>query len=165
MADEMTPIADAPRTATASGAEMAYVDRVLHEVQVGSMRGLDLDRASGVVTDLVVGLEKMAQALKTADYGADRERTVACPSCKAKHVVRVPMDPDVVARGLAHAQKAADGLVRLMEFATGRPDSRPDLGTDWLRALTNEQLAIVSGWIEEATKGTEGPRESRGGRR
>jgi hypothetical protein len=39
-------------------------------------------------------------------------------------------------------------LVRLMEFASGRPDSRADVGTDWLRALTNEQLAIVSGWVE-----------------
>ena len=32
----------------------------------------------------------------------------------------------------------------------GRDGSRADVGTDWLRALTNEQLAIVSGWIEAA---------------
>jgi hypothetical protein len=36
---------------------------------------------------------------------------------------------------------------RLMEFASGRPDSRADAGTDWLRGLTDEQLRTVSGWI------------------
>jgi hypothetical protein len=43
------------------------------------------------------------------------------------------------------ATKSADGLVRLVEFASGRPDSRSEAGTDWLRTLTNEQFAIVSG--------------------
>ena len=45
--------------------------------------------------------------------------------------------------------KSADGLYRLVEFAAGRPDSRPDKATDWLRALTNEQLRIVQNWVEE----------------
>jgi hypothetical protein len=50
---------------------------------------------------------------------------------------------------------------RLMEFASGRPDSRADAGTDWLRGLTDEQLRTVSGWIETLAKGgtTDGPRE------
>jgi hypothetical protein len=52
-----------------------------------------------------------------------------------------------------------------MEFATGRPDSRPDMGSDWLRGLTNEQLAIVQGWVEAngGSGGAElgaGPREA-----
>jgi hypothetical protein len=48
-----------------------------------------------------------------------------------------------------------------MEFASGRPDSRADAGTDWLRGLTDEQLRTVSGWIETLAKGgtTDGPRE------
>jgi hypothetical protein len=86
----------------------------------------------------------MAKALEGAEYA---ERQVVCPGCKAKHAVPAP-DPDLVARALGHAMKSADSLVRLQEFATGRPDSRPDMGTAWLKALTNEQLAIVSGWIE-----------------
>jgi hypothetical protein len=125
-------------------AAMSYADRVLYEAQVSATRGLDLDRAAGVVTDLVAGIEKMAAALRGADYAT---RMVACPACKVKHAVPAP-DPDLVARALAHAMKSADSLVRLQEFAAGRPDSRPDTGTAWLQALTNEQLAIVSGWIE-----------------
>jgi hypothetical protein len=46
---------------------------------------------------------------------------------------------------MAHAMKSADGLYRLVEFAAGRPDSRPDKATDWLRGLTDEQLRIVQG--------------------
>jgi hypothetical protein len=61
-----------------------------------------------------------------------------------------PGDYEKIARSMAHAMKSADGLVRLVEFASGRPDSRAEAGTDWLRALTNEQFAIVSGWIEAA---------------
>jgi len=37
----------------------------------------------------------------------------------------------------------------LLEFAKGQPDSRPDLGTDWLRALTDEQLKTVARWVDE----------------
>ena len=48
--------------------------------------------------------------------------------------------------------KSADGLYRLVEFAAGRPDSRPDKATDWLRGLTDEQLRIVEGWIQANEK-------------
>ena len=125
-------------------AAMSYADRVLYEAQVSATRGLDLARAAGVVTDLVAGIERMAAALRGANYAT---RTVACHSCKAKNTVP-GADPDVVARAAAHTMKTTDSLVRLQEFAAGRPDSRPDTGTAWLQALTNEQLAIVSGWIE-----------------
>ena len=56
--------------------------------------------------------------------------------------------------------KSADGLVRLMEFASGRPDSRADVGADWLRALTTERLTIVSGWIEAAEAAGDRPGRS-----
>jgi len=81
-----------------------------------------------VAGSLLAGLEKMAKALEEATYP--------------------PGDYEKIARSAAHAQKAADGLVRLMEFARAGRDSRAEIGTDWLRALTNEQLAIVSGFIE-----------------
>jgi hypothetical protein len=129
-------------------AAMSYPDRVLREAQLGATRGMDLDRLEGAVTDGCEAVAKMMAALKAADYTADRDRPVACPSCKTKFVVKTPMDPDVVARALAHATKAQDTAVRLMEFATGRPDSRPDMGSDWLRGLTDEQFAIVRGFIE-----------------
>jgi hypothetical protein len=59
---------------------------------------------------------------------------------------------------MAHAMKSADGLYRLVEFAAGRPDSRPDKATDWLRGLTDEQLRIVQGWVEASGEATAPPR-------
>ena len=38
---------------------------------------------------------------------------------------------------------------RLVEFASGRPDSRADMGMEWLHGLTDEQLRIVQRWTEE----------------
>jgi hypothetical protein len=66
-----------------------------------------------------------------------------------------------VARALAHAMKSADSLVRLQEFATGRPDSRPDRGSDWLRVLTDEQEWVAAAGAAAAP--SSGPdREGRG---
>jgi hypothetical protein len=81
-----------------------------------------------VVGNTLAALAKQSEALKAAEYA--------------------PGDYERIARSMAHAMKSADGLVRLLEFASGRPDSRPDMGADWLRGLTNEQLAIVSSWVD-----------------
>ena len=129
-------------------AELAYADRVLHEVQITAASGLDPDRVAAIATNTLAGLEKASVALAQADYTAEITKEVTCPGCKTKHVVRMPQAPEVVARAMAHAAKASDTLVRLAEFVSGRPDSRPDKAGAWLRALTNEQLATVSGWIE-----------------
>ena len=117
--------------------ETSYADRVLHEVQIGGDVRAGPRSGAGVAGSLLAGLAKMAKALEEATYA--------------------PGEYEKIARSAAHAKKAADGLVRLMEFASGRPDSRAEAGTDWLRALTNEQLPIVSGWIEANDAATSAP--------
>jgi hypothetical protein len=82
----------------------------------------------GVMTEGIEAIAKMVTALNAAQY--------------------TPAEYEKTARSVAHLQKAIDGLVRLAEVATGKPDSRPDTGSDWLRGLTNEQFAIVSSWVE-----------------
>jgi hypothetical protein len=121
--------------------ETTYADRVLHEVQIATTCGLDPDQGRKVAGSLLAGLAKMAKALEDATYA--------------------PGEYEKIARSAAHAQKAADGLVRLMEFAAGRPDSRTDRGNEWLRALTDEQLQTVMGWIEASERQT----KPEGGRR
>jgi hypothetical protein len=85
------------------------------------------------VSDIVEALARMAAVLKDAPYA--------------------PADYERIARSMSHAMKSADGVFRLVEFASGRPDSRSDQGTDWLRGLTNEQLRIVQGWVEGNAQG------------
>jgi len=105
-----------------------YADRVVREAMLAATGGLDPDRVASAVTDIVEAIAKQAAVLKAATYA--------------------PEDYEKIARSMAHAMKSADGVFRLVEFASGRPDSRPDKATDWLRGLTDEQLRIVQGWIE-----------------
>jgi hypothetical protein len=126
----------------------AYADRVVKAAMVAATGGLDADRVAEVVTKVVEAIDKQAAALKAATYR--------------------PEDFEKIARSMAHAMKSADGLYRLVEFAAGRPDSRPDKATDWLRGLTNEQLAQVQRWIEanervaDPPTPDDGPEEGRG---
>jgi len=109
-----------------------YADRVVREAMLAASGGLDPDKVADVVAKVVDAVHKQAEALKQADYK--------------------PGDYERIARAMAHAMKSADGLYRLVEFAAGRPDSRPDKATDWLRGLTDEQLRIVEGWIQANEK-------------
>ena len=78
--------------------ETSYADRVLDEVQISAACGLDPDQAREVAGSLLAGLAKMAKALEDATYA--------------------PGEYEKIARSAAHAMKSADGLVRLMEFAS-----------------------------------------------
>lgn len=132
--------------------DTAYADRVVHEAMIAATGGLDADRVAAVVTKVVEAIDKQAAALKAATYK--------------------PEDYERISRAMAHAMKSADGLYRLVEFAAGRPDSRPDKATDWLRGLTNEQLQIVESWVAanaqtdrpEPAGGASSPPEPRGRR-
>jgi hypothetical protein len=119
-----------------------YADRVVREAMVAASGGLDAGKVAEVVAKVVEAIDKQAAALKEAPYR--------------------PEDYERIARAMAHAMKSADGLYRLVEFAAGRPDSRPDKAIDWLRGLTDEQLRIVQGWVEANAMATETERPGSG---
>lgn len=126
------------------------VDRMIDTVLRTSSAGVDLDTAALAIQAALEALTKQAQALSRAKYGSHHV-TAACLACgtKTRHKVYAPA-PDVVARAAAHTVKVVDETVRLVQFAKGQPDSRPDLGNDWLRALSDEQVRTVQGWIATA---------------
>ena len=113
-----------------------YVDQVFREVQRATTAGLDLDTTGKAKQAAVEALLKQAEALRDAEYP--------------------PKKFPEISRALAHTTKMIDELTRLEEFAKGQPDSRPDMGTDWLRALTDEQLAQVARWMDENERITTG---------
>ena len=112
-----------------SQANEAYADRVVREAMIAATGGLDPNRVAAAVSDIVDAIARQATVLKAATYATG--------------------DYEKIARSMAHAMKTADAIYRLVEFAAGRPDSRPDKATDWLRGLTNEQLCVVQEWIDE----------------
>lgn len=119
-----------------------YADRVLKAAMVAASGGLDPDRVAEVVAKVVEAIDKQSEALRNATYK--------------------PEDYERIARAMAHAMKSADGLYRLVEFAAGRPDSRSDKATDWLRGLTDEQLRTVECWIQANDRAAEAPKPDDG---
>jgi len=112
-----------------SGPTHGYADDVIRSALAASSGGLNLDAAHCAIQDALEAMQKQASALKEASYDG--------------------RSPEIIARAFNHTGKTADELFRLLEFAKGQPDSRPDLGTDWLRALTDEQLKTVARWVDE----------------
>lgn len=125
----------------------AVVDAVLYDALRSASAGVDLDIAERAIQQALEALLKQAQALNATRY---RTHTVLarCGACKAmtRHTINAPR-PDEVARAASHTAKVVDGIARLAQFAKGQPDSRPDMGGDWLRALDDDQLRIVQGMV------------------
>jgi hypothetical protein len=93
-------------------------------------------------------------ALNAADYSRS-EHKATCRAATRTFKVTVPVpNPTDVAQQVSHTTKAADELYRLMAFADGRPDSRPDLGggvnRDLMALLTPEQFSTLEAWISAA---------------
>lgn len=110
-------------------------DRGLREMLAMCNDGLNVDDVKAVIADSLEAMRHAAAALRQGEFD--------------------PKKPTEAARAMAHAAKAIDELFRLIQFAQGQPDSRPDLGQDWLRGLTDEQLRVVRGWVDgNAERGT-----------
>lgn len=112
-----------------TGGEMPSVDSVIHSALVAASGGLDLDMAGRALQDALEALAAQAAALKQARYK--------------------PKDWHAIARSMTHTAKMIDGIARLLQFAKGQPDSRPDLGAGFLAALSNEQIAQIEEWVQD----------------
>lgn len=103
-------------------------DDIIYQAMKGASAGLDLDRVGEALQDAVEALAKQAAAAKQAVYDGT--------------------DPVMLSKAMNNAVKVVDMLARLMSFAKGQPDSRPDFGKAWLAELSAEQLEQVSRWLE-----------------
>ena len=138
--------------------QLSYADRVIQEVMRASSAGVDLDLGGSAVQHALEALAEQAKALKAARYDAHQVSAKVRMTCKAcgkpsKRKISVLIEecnPAMTARAMAHTAKVVDELARLLAFAKGLPDSRPDLGTDWLKVLTPDQLRQVEEWVRLA---------------
>src|SRR5947207_390318 len=106
-----------------------YADRILREVSAMANGGLEADAVEKAITDACGALQKQ-MAPCAVDYGQSEHR-VSCPSCGVKHTLVLPVpNATEIARATSHTTKALDELYRLLQFAKGHPDSRPDFG-EW----------------------------------
>lgn len=130
-----------------------YADAVLREVTAFANGGLDAESIEKALRHACSATQKQMAALEAVNY-EQHTVTGACASCGSKQPFVLPVpNATEVARAVAHTTKAVDELYRLMSFAEGRPDSRPDLGggnRDLLSLLTPDQLKTFEGWINAA---------------
>lgn len=131
-------------------ADEDYPDKLLRMAQQSLSGGVDTELAGDAVSEALQALKKQAKALNSAEYTADRDKKVECPSCQ--HHFTVPMPAyEALAKAMAGTAKVVDETARLIQFTNGKPDSRPagGSGLDWLQALTPPQFAQVQEWVSE----------------
>lgn len=130
--------------------DSTYADKLLGDALRMVTAGVDPDLGAETVADALQALANQAKALKAVKYESEKFKTVTC-ECGLKMEVALP-NAESLAKTMAQTAKMIDETARLVQFCSGKSDSRPDLGggmpLDVLKALTNEQLNQVMGWVD-----------------
>jgi len=130
---------------------LSYADRVIREAMLAGTNGVDCELASGAIDDMLQAWANTARQLKVATQPGRRVKAKC--QCGATVEVEVGAAPEALARQAAHIGKGIDEIARLVAFAKGQPDSRPEGSRDSrdvLRLLSDEQMAMVQRWVDEA---------------
>ncbi len=130
-----------------NSSDSSYAERLMETALQSLSAGVDVEKASGTVSDCLEALGAQAKALKAAAYSANKR--VKCPECSHRFEVQGLGAPEL-AKAMAHTAKVVDETARLVQFTSGRPDSRPGMvGADWITLLTNEELAMLQQRAEQ----------------
>ena len=118
----------------------SYADRMIKNAMANITGEIDFDVASRTEGNCFQALESSTAII------AKRMKEIESGTVDAN--VTTP----ILAKMISHITKSVDECYRLLQFADGKPDSRPDAGASLLALLTPEQLGIFNGWIEENRK-------------
>ena len=110
--------------------------------------GLDPDIACEAIHRALSALKTQAKVLEDRSNKLlnGEMDNIKCPHCN--EVVEIPCDVVKVSKAMAATSKCIDSIHRLMAFASGGVDSRPDMGNNILSGLSDEQITQVTSWIE-----------------
>lgn len=130
--------------------DSAYTDALFGSALRMVTAGVDPDLGAATVQDALLALAAQAKALKNVKYESEKSKTVKC-DCGASVEVQVP-NHEALAKTMAQTAKMIDETARLVQFCSGKADSRPEvagLGVDVLKALTDAQLQQLMGWVAQ----------------
>lgn len=130
--------------------DSAYTDQLFGDALRMVTAGVDPELGSATVADALAALAKQAKALKGVEYSSELVKNVKC-ECGLTVEVKLP-NASELAKTMAQTAKMIDETARLVQFTNGKPDSRPEvagLPVDVLKALTDDQLKQVMGWVTE----------------
>jgi len=139
MPDNLPPVKDSDfstRNWRTRPNEVAEMGQAMHDSIVLRHK----EHVDKVIGDGIGFLKKVADKLLKTDLDSDY-----CKECK-----RSGPTTESMAKSFSYAAKTIDEIVRLSEFASGRADSRQEVGfADLARYLTNEQFTQVMTWVQE----------------
>ncbi len=130
--------------------DSTYADKLLGDALRLVTAGVDPELGSETVADALAALAKQAKALRAVEYESTKTKSVKCGGCGDLIDVALP-NHEALAKTMAQTAKMIDETARLVQFCSGKADSRPELsgmGVDILKALTNAQLQTLMGWVE-----------------
>ncbi len=130
--------------------DSAYTDKLFGDALRMVTAGVDPDLGAATVADALAALAAQAKALKHVKYESEKTKQVKC-ACGASVEVALP-NHEALAKTMAQTAKMIDETARLVQFCSGKSDSRPELagmGVDILKALTDEQLQLLMTWVRE----------------
>jgi len=100
-----------------------YGDQVIDNAMADATGWLQAGEAKKAVNSGITALKRAAEELAHADFAS--------------------MKPEIAARTAAYLAKMIDEVSRLIEFAAGKADSRPEVTVSaFLLELTDEELAF-----------------------
>src|SRR3990172_4039138 len=129
--------------------DSTYADKLLGDALRLVTAGVDPELGAETVADALAALAKQAKALRAVEYNSEKIKVIKC-ECGLNIDVPLP-NAESLAKTMAQTAKMIDETARLVQFCSGKSDSRPDLGglpVDVLKALTDVQLRTVMDWVE-----------------
>ena len=133
--------------------DSTYADQLLGDALRLVTAGVDPALGAETVADALAALAKQAKALRAVEYPRERVKRVTCVCGEAVEVT-LP-NAESLAKTMAQTAKMIDETARLVQFCSGKSDSRPEivgLPVDILKALTNDQLQQVMTWVETSSR-------------
>src|SRR5690349_19224122 len=130
--------------------DSAYTDQLFGSALRMVTAGVDPDLGAATVQDALLALAAQAKALKNVKYESEKCKTVKC-ECGLSIDVLLP-NHEALAKTMAQTAKMIDETARLVQFCSGKSDSRPEIagaGIDILKALTDPQLQQLMTWVEQ----------------
>lgn len=125
----------------------------------------DPEAAEKAILNALVAMSKQSEALAQADYSCaktvrEMRRDLKMTVKDMAKALGIPVSiydnweqgqaPDMLAKTMAYTAKVIDETYRLLSFAGGGPDSRPELSLgDLLKYLTAEQFAQFVQWVDD----------------
>ena len=129
--------------------DSTYADKLLGDALRLVTAGVDPELGSETVADALAALAKQAKALRAVEYASTKTKRVKC-ACGEIVEVELP-NHESLAKTMSQTAKMIDETARLVQFCSGKSDSRPDLSglpIDVLKALTDDQVRTLIGWVE-----------------